>query len=133
LASWCIALEKYAVIRKEIIPIEKELQKMNEKFDAAQGILDKKSAELKKVKDYVKQLQNDYDSTLKKIDDLNETIELNKMKLIRAEKLINLTKEEGENWKNTVAELRESVKKLVGDIFLATASISYIGTIHRSL
>lgn len=127
MASWCIALEKYAVIRKEIIPIEKELQKMNEKFDAAQGILDKKSAELKKVKDYVKQLQNDYDSTLKKIDDLNETIELNKMKLIRAEKLINLTKEEGENWKNTVAELRESVKKLVGDIFLATASISYIG------
>lgn len=127
LAKWAIALETYAVIRREIIPIEKKLAKMNEEFALAQGILDKKSAELKKVKDYVRQLQIDYDDTLKKIDDLNENIEINKHKLIRAERLIDLTSDEAENWKNTVHDLKENMIKLIGDIFLATASISYIG------
>lgn len=72
-------------------------------------------------------MQNDYDDTLKKIDSLNETIVINKLKLNRAEELINLTTEEGENWKATVTLLKEETTKLVGDIFLAAASISYIG------
>lgn len=127
LSRWALALEKYAVIRQKIIPIERQLAEMNEKFSVAQGKLDLKSAELKKVKDYVRQLQNDYDETLNKIDELNENIKLNKLKLERAVKLIDLTKEEGENWTNTVSNLRENMIQLVGDIFLATASISYIG------
>lgn len=49
------------------------------------------------------------------------------MKLGRAEQLIELTAEEGENWKATLAVLKEEASKLVGDIFLAAASISYIG------
>ena len=54
-------------------------------------------------------------------------IEVNKQKLRRVEKLIRLTTEEGEYLKMTVTSLKDDTIKLVGDIFLAAVSISYIG------
>jgi dynein heavy chain len=35
--------------------------------------------------------------------------------------------DEGERWKITVEELNKEVEKLCGDVFIAAASISYIG------
>ena len=49
------------------------------------------------------------------------------MKLIRANKLTDLLAEEGVRWKETVIELKERELSLTGDVFLAAASISYLG------
>jgi dynein heavy chain len=65
LAKWCIALEKYANIRKKVIPIEIELEKMNKEYSEAEEKLNKKQAELKKIIDYVNKLKNDFDETNK--------------------------------------------------------------------
>lgn len=127
LAQWCIALEKYAVIRQKVRPLEEELEKTKEIFDEAQSKLNIKQAELKQVQDLVMQLEKDLNDTLDKIKELNENIKLNEKKLERAAKLISLTKEEGENWSETVRVLKENMTSLIGDIFLGTASISYIG------
>jgi dynein heavy chain len=61
------------------------------------------------------------------IDNLNEMIEINMKKLERAGKLIEKTKDEEENWKINVKQLNNDLVKLIGDTFLAAASISYIG------
>ena len=71
--------------------------------------------------------------TIDKMKELNENIKMNENKLVRAAKLIDLTKEEGENWLETVKILKRDKIQLIGDVFLGTASISYIGPIHWSL
>jgi len=127
LAKWCLALEKYAVIRIKVRPLEEELEATTRVYDEAQAKLDVKQAELKKAKDYVQQLEKDFNDTLDRINELNENIKLNQKKLERAKDLIGLTKDEGENWKETVTVLKADRVRLIGDVFLGTASISYIG------
>lgn len=41
--------------------------------------------------------------------------------------MITLTKDEAARWKETVATLREEIEALFGDVFLASAAISYNG------
>lgn len=127
LAKWCIASEKYAVIRQNMKPLEERLEKTTQIYDEANSKLMKKQSELKQAQDQVKQLEEDLKNTLDRIIELNENIKINEEKLERAGKLISLTKEEGENWKETVKQLKEDMVKLIGDTFLGTCSISYIG------
>lgn len=127
LAKWCIAMESYAVIRMKVKPLEEELAQTSKIYNEAQSKLDGKLADLKQVQDYVLKLEKDFNETVDRINSLNENIKVNELKLERAAKLISLTKEEGENWQETVGILRKDVIKLIGDVFIGTASISYIG------
>jgi len=45
----------------------------------------------------------------------------------RAEKLVVLLKDEGIRWDQTVKDLSAQIEKLVGDVFLSCACISYFG------
>ena len=47
--------------------------------------------------------------------------------MMRAEKLVVLLKDEGIRWKETVAILEDQIHKLIGDVFLSCACISYFG------
>lgn len=47
--------------------------------------------------------------------------------MTRAEKLVVLLKDEGIRWKETVAVLEDEINKLIGDVFLSCACISYFG------
>jgi dynein heavy chain len=47
--------------------------------------------------------------------------------MINAKKLITLTADEAARWKITVEALGGEIENLFGDVFLATASISYNG------
>ena len=58
---------------------------------------------------------------------LESDMETTERRLGNATKLITLTADEAERWKVTVAVLSEQIECLFGDVFLATASISYNG------
>jgi dynein heavy chain len=45
----------------------------------------------------------------------------------RAEQLVVLLKDEGIRWEATVKQLGIEIEKLVGDVFLSCACISYFG------
>ena len=47
--------------------------------------------------------------------------------MINAGKLIGLLGSEGERWLVTVDELNKEAEKLIGNVFLAASSISYVG------
>ena len=53
--------------------------------------------------------------------------DLTEARLIRAEKLTSLLVEEGKRWVETVAALKEEIKCSIGDVFIASACISYTG------
>jgi dynein heavy chain len=45
----------------------------------------------------------------------------------RAEKLVVLLADEGVRWESTVETITEEIEKLVGDVFISCACISYFG------
>ena len=45
----------------------------------------------------------------------------------RAEKLVVLLKDEGVRWAETCTKLEDQIHKLIGDVFLSCACISYFG------
>lgn len=54
-------------------------------------------------------------------------------RLKNAGKLLELLGDEGERWKETVDELYKEEGKLNGNVFIAAASISYIGPFTVSI
>jgi len=50
----------------------------------------------------------------------------------RAEKLVVLLADEGIRWKETVGSLQDEIERLVGNIFLSSACISYFGAFTGS-
>lgn len=127
LAKWCIALVSYYEIRKKIKPQEDKLKMVEAELAEANERLAKSQAELKGARDKVKALQDKYDQTIDEKNRLADGIKENEKKLERASDLIDLTKDEGESWKETVEVLKNDRTKLIGDVFLGTSSISYIG------
>jgi dynein heavy chain len=58
---------------------------------------------------------------------LDSNIELCKARLVRAEKLTSGLKNEHGRWKESVAVLDEKIIQASGDVFIASAGISYYG------
>ncbi len=80
-------------------------------------------------------LKQESDVTVKKKQDLETLAELTKARLERAEKLTGLLIEEGKRWVETVAVLNDQITCSTGDVFIASACISYCGPftgIYRS-
>jgi dynein heavy chain len=47
--------------------------------------------------------------------------------MMRAEKLVVLLKDEGVRWKSTVELIAGDIERLVGNVFISCACISYFG------
>ena len=52
---------------------------------------------------------------------------------MNAGKLLGLLSEEGGRWAQTVVVLKKDIEKLVGNVFLAASSISYMGPFTVSI
>jgi len=54
-------------------------------------------------------------------------LENNKLKLVRAKKLINGLKEEAERWKFEIKKLNQGKIKAIGNIVVTAATLTYSG------
>lgn len=50
-----------------------------------------------------------------------------KKRMMRAEKLVILLKDEGVRWKQTVESIAGEIERLIGNVFISCACISYFG------
>jgi dynein heavy chain len=127
LCMWVHAMDVYSRVAKDVAPKKAKLQEMNDMLAAANTKLAGKQAELKAVLDKVAFLQKQCDDTVAEKEDLAEQAELTKNRLIRADKLTSGLASEGVRWKEILHELQAKMNDLLGDTFLAAASISYYG------
>ena len=58
---------------------------------------------------------------------MDADIKTTEERLIRAEELTVGLAEEQERWKETVITLNEEIKLLIGNVFIAGATIAYLG------
>ncbi|OQR87505.1 dynein heavy chain 6, axonemal [Thraustotheca clavata] len=127
LCMWAHAMDVYSKVAKEVGPKKANLEAMNQKLEAANQVLKTKQEELRKVNENVMMLEKQCKDTLDEKDALAKEASTTEKRLVRAEKLISGLSVEGKRWKESVVSLAESVLAMVGDTFLAAASISYYG------
>lgn len=72
-------------------------------------------------------MEAEYEALMAYIDQLSEDKERCERRLVNAGKLLALLSDEGERWAATVEVLHKEVEKIVGNVFLAASSISYMG------
>lgn len=60
-------------------------------------------------------------------DELQRLMQQSADRMRRAEKLVVLLVDEGVRWKDTVEVIQDQIEKLVGNVFLSCACISYFG------
>lgn len=72
-------------------------------------------------------MESDFSAIQDYIDQLNNDKITCERRLVNAGKLIGLLGDEGERWLETVDGLNKEVEKLIGNVFIAAASISYMG------
>ena len=132
LCMWVHAMYTYSVVAKDVEPKKRQLDKLNAELATANAALAEKQAVLKGVLDKVAELQATSDANTKEKQELAAKSEQTKNRLVRAEKLTVGLADEHVRWKATVEEMKEQRVRLVGDIFLSAACISYYGAFTSS-
>ncbi|RHY19653.1 hypothetical protein DYB36_000313 [Aphanomyces astaci] len=132
LCMWAHAMDVYSKVAKEVGPKKANLDAMNEKLQAANAVLKTKQDELRVVNEKVMLLEKQCKDTLDEKDALAKEAGTTEKRLVRAEKLISGLSVEGKRWKESVASLGDGILAMVGDTFLAAASISYYGAFTGS-
>lgn len=72
-------------------------------------------------------MEADFDHLMAYINKLDSDKAKYEKRLENAKKLIVLLGDEGERWGQTVGVLEKEVEKLLGNVFIAASSISYLG------
>lgn len=127
LCMWCRAMDSYSIANKEVGPKKAKVNEMKAKLDAANRALGQKQAELKEVRDNLDKLQKECDLTMQKKEELFLQIDLTEQRLGRAAKLTELLADEGVRWEEQLQVLDVEYEKLIGNVFIASAMISYLG------
>eukprot|EP00698_Gefionella_okellyi_P008565 TRINITY_DN2129_c0_g1_i1.p1 TRINITY_DN2129_c0_g1~~TRINITY_DN2129_c0_g1_i1.p1 ORF type:complete len:4495 (+),score=1467.97 TRINITY_DN2129_c0_g1_i1:46-13530(+) len=131
LCIWITAMVEYHQIFVTVEPkkaklraAESELRIAMKNLAAAQAELDAKQAELNAM-------QAKYDEAMRQKQELQDDADLTKRRLESAEALINGLGDEKERWKKQVEDFENEIRRLVGDVSLAAAFISYAGPFNQ--
>ncbi|KAI8924469.1 dynein heavy chain and region D6 of dynein motor-domain-containing protein, partial [Entophlyctis helioformis] len=132
LASWVGAMATYYGVNKKVIPLkanlivqEHKLQLAMDDLNKAQQTLDEKQAELDIF-------QAKYNEAITDKQALQADADSCKRKMNAATALISGLKGEKDRWTIQSKEFAERIGRLVGDIILATAFLSYSGPFNQT-
>eukprot|EP01135_Chromosphaera_perkinsii_P010177 Nk52_evm43s2039 gene=Nk52_evmTU43s2039 len=131
LASWVICMREYYSINKKVLPLKAQLAIAEVKLNAAlsdlgiaQGKLDAKQAILDECK-------AKYDAAMKEKQDLQDDADSCKRKMTAATQLISGLAGEKTRWTQQSKEFAATIGRLVGDVAIACAFVSYAGPFNQ--
>lgn len=127
LAKWCKATYEYAKAWEIVFPKEQKQRELQEGLRIAEAEVAGKKAELAKIQANIKQMEDDYAAIEAYIQQLSEDRITSERRLTNAGKLIGLLGDEGKRWEVSVVDLMKEQEKITGNVFIAAASISYMG------
>ena len=122
---WANALLLYSKVVKDIEPLKKKVDELNIEHTAAMTELKTKKDQLDAVLAEVQKLENELLEANKVKQKLDNEVDLTEARLERANKLTSGLTQEHVRWKKNVAVLDDKIKKLIGDVFISSAAISY--------
>lgn len=127
LCEWARAIQTYTHVVKKIEPLREHLQSMNEKFSKAEAELNEKQGALNQELAKLDELKKAMNKCKAEREKLDREIDLTQVRLERAEKLTTGLADEHRRWGENIEMLDSKIKKLIGDVFISAACISYYG------
>eukprot|EP01012_Entosiphon_sulcatum_P023110 TRINITY_DN280_c0_g1_i1.p1 TRINITY_DN280_c0_g1~~TRINITY_DN280_c0_g1_i1.p1 ORF type:complete len:2686 (+),score=823.42 TRINITY_DN280_c0_g1_i1:5663-13720(+) len=127
LCTWVRAMYTYHHIAKFVAPKIEKLRESEGKLRVANTKLAAKEEELRKVENDLQQCQERLDGAKRRKQDLQDDAERTKKRMEAANGLIDALSGERERWTQQSNEFKDMIRRLVGDVALSCAFVSYCG------
>ena len=131
LCTWCRAMSDYHEASKIVKPKLEALRLAEARLQDAERELYKAESRLKSCQEVLSGLQSDFDKQLSSKRAIEDSTVSTKKRMDQATSLIFGLSGEQERWKNDREEFTNTRSRLVGDVALACAFISYCGPLNQ--
>lgn len=125
--KWAMAISEYHEKSKVVKPKKENLIIQEGRLAVAQNELRKAQNELASIQAMLAQLKENFSKQIEEKQNLEMKSNKTKKKITTARTLINSLSGEKERWGKGAAEINEQKRRLVGNVSLACAFISYCG------
>ncbi|KAI9206840.1 dynein heavy chain and region D6 of dynein motor-domain-containing protein [Polychytrium aggregatum] len=132
LASWVRAMSVYYSVNKKVIPLKANLIIQEHKLEIAMTDLNKAQQALDEKQAELDVFNEKYNNAIASKQALQADADSCKRKMNAATALISGLKGEKDRWTIQSREFAERIGKLVGDVILATAFLSYSGPFNQA-
>ena len=132
LCSWAVNIVAYYRIFCDVEPKRLALKAANDELAAAQDKLSKIQSKLKALNDNLAGLTREFEEATSAKLKCQQEAEETAQTISLANRLVGGLGSEKVRWKDTIEQFKEELKKLPGDVLLASAYLSYMGCFSRS-
>jgi len=130
LAGWVRAMRSVYLTNEILAPIVAKLNEAQAQLKEGQDLLDRLNAEKDECIRKCNALQADADECQRKKVETENNLQLNKLRLIRANKLLSGLADEKKRWEEEVKRLRYEGQFLIGNSLVAAGMMSYGGAFY---
>ena len=114
-------------VAKTIAPKKKKLAGAEAQLAVVNAQLEEKQAQLRSIEQKLAELEEMFDASVQKKQNLEEKTRLTLLQMERAGKLMSGLAGEKLRWLDTVKSLNSDITNLVGNIAVAAGAVAYLG------
>ena len=127
LAEWIESTVACADINNQMEPMKKEIASLNAQKDKVVNEFNEIAKEKEILEKNIEQLKINYDESVVESNTIKQNMEEVKNKVERSEKLLINLSSEKDRWTKQMDEFKVLINNLLGDTFLSSSFLAYIG------
>ena len=127
LAEWIESTVACAHISNQMEPMKQEIKELNEQKEKVEKEFEEIEKEKDRLEKSIEQLKKNYEESVVESNTIKKDMEEVKNKVERSEKLLTNLSSEKDRWSQQMTDFKEQINGLLGDTFLSSSFLAYIG------